>query len=119
MDKNDGGKHSRRNHPIQGIVVAILVSAARLATANDGLMDATITDSLCAANHKSMRLSCDETGVRSRIKAGAKYVLWDGRNAYVLSDQKAADQWAARKVRVLATLDAKTRQVRIISIVAR
>ena len=119
MGKKSGWKHSMRNHPSKGIVVAILASAAPLATANDGLMDATITDSLCAANHKSMRLSCDETGVRSRIKAGAKYVLWDGRNAYVLSDQKAADQWAARKVKVLTTLDAKTRQVRIISIVAR
>ena len=104
---------------MQGILVAILVSAAPLGAASDGLMDATITDSLCAANHKSLRLSCDETGVRSRIREGAKYVLWDGRYAYVLSDQKAADPWAARKVRVLATLDAKTRQVRIISIVAR
>jgi hypothetical protein len=119
LDRKDGREHSVRNQPFKGILVAILVSAAPLATANDGLMDATVTDSLCAANHKSIRLSCDETGVRSRIKAGAKYVLWDGKNAYVLSDQKAADQWAARKVRVLATLDAKTRQVRIISIVAR
>ncbi len=101
------------------ILVTILVSAAPLATANEGLMDATITDSFCAANHKPLRLSCDEDGVRNRVRAGAKSVLWDGRNAYVLSDQQAADRWAARKVRVLATLDAKTRQVRVISIVAR
>jgi len=101
------------------IFSAILVSAASLAIADDGLMDATVTDSFCAANHKPLRLSCDANGVRNRISAGAKYVLWDGRNAYVLSDQKAADQWAARRVRVLATLDAKTRQVRIISIVAK
>jgi hypothetical protein len=114
----DGGT-KMRNHFINGILVAIIVSLAPLATANEGLMEATITDSLCAANHKSIRLSCDATGVRSRIRAGAKYVLWDGRYAYVLSDQKAADQWAAMKVKVLATLDAKTRQVRIISIVAR
>jgi len=45
--------------------------------------------------------------------------MWDGRNAYVLSDQKAAEPWAGRKVRVLATLDAKTMEVHVVSIVAR
>src|ERR1039458_4223226 len=47
------------------------------------------------------------------VRSGAKYVMWDGRNAYVLSDQKAAEPWAGRKVRVLATLDAKTREIPI------
>jgi len=108
-----------KNPSIKRILVMILVSAAPLATANQGLVDATITDSMCAATHKSMRTDSDELCVRNCVRSGAKYVMWDGRNAYVLSDQKAAEPWAGRKVRVLATLDAKTKEVHAISIVAR
>jgi len=98
-----------KNPSIKRILVMILVSAAPLATANQGLVDATITDSM----------DSDELCVRNCVRSGAKYVMWDGRNAYVLSDQKAAEPWAGRKVRVLATLDAKTREIHVISIVAR
>lgn len=108
-----------QNHSTIRIIVTILASAAPLAIANQGLMDATITDSMCAARHKSMKMGSDERCVRNCVRAGAKYVLWDGRNGYVLSDQKAAEPWAGRKVRVLATLDAKTKEIHAISIVAR
>lgn len=53
------------------------------------------------------------------MRNGAKYVMWDGRSAYVLSGQKAAGPWAGKRVRVLATLDAKTMEVHVVSIVAR
>jgi hypothetical protein len=108
-----------KNNSTKRILVMILASAAPLATANEGLLDATITDAFCAASHKSGRTGCDERCVRERVRKGAKYVLWDGRNAYVLSDQKAAEPWAGRKVKVLTTLDAKTMEIRVISIVAR
>jgi hypothetical protein len=108
-----------KNPSMKRILVMILASAAPLATANQGLVDATITDSMCAANHKNMRMGSDDRCVRNCVRAGAKYVLWDGRNAYVLSDQNAAEPWAGKKVKVLATLDAKTREVHAISIVAR
>lgn len=108
-----------KNHSTIRIIVAILASAAPLAIANQGLMDAVITCNTCAACHTSMRMGSDESCVRSCVRNGAKYVLWDGRNAYVLSDQKAAEPWAGRKVRVLATLDAKTMETHVISIVAR
>ncbi|HEY1184260.1 MAG TPA: hypothetical protein VGE89_08745 [Bryobacteraceae bacterium] len=108
-----------KNPSMMRILVMILAAAAPLATANEGLLDATITDSFCAAGHKNMRTGADELCVRSCVRNGAKYVMWDGRNAYVLSDQKAAEPWAGRKVRVLATLDAKTMEVHVVSIVAR
>ena len=107
-----------KNPSIQRILVLILASAAPRATANQGLVDATITDSFCATSHKSLRTGADELCVRSCVRNGAKYVMWDGRNAYVLSDQKAAEPWAGKRVRVLATLDAKTMEVHVISIVA-
>ena len=112
-------KNSTKNRSAMRILVAILAAAAPLATANEGLLDGLITDSMCIANHKAAKTCFDQRRVRSYVRAGAKYVLWDGRNAYVLSDQQAAEPWAGKKVRVLSTLDAKTREVRLISIVAR
>ncbi|HEY9139536.1 MAG TPA: hypothetical protein VIN93_01505 [Bryobacteraceae bacterium] len=108
-------KHSS----VKRIIVMILASAAPLATANQALVNATITDSVCAASHKSMKMGSNDRCVRNCVRAGAKYVLWDGRNAYVLSDQKAAELWAGRRVKVLATLDAKTKEVHAISIRAQ
>ncbi|MFZ0933745.1 MAG: hypothetical protein ACLP6W_24695 [Bryobacteraceae bacterium] len=101
------------------IILMILASAAPLATANQALVNATITDSLCGTSHKNMKMGSNDRCVRNCIRAGAKYVLWDGKNAYVLSDQKAAEPWAGRKVKVLATLDAKTKEIHVISIVAQ
>jgi hypothetical protein len=50
------------------------------------------------------------------VSHGAAYVLFDGKSAYVLSDQKTPEQYAAQKVRVTGTLDAKTRTIRVESI---
>jgi len=107
------------NRSTMRILVAILAFAAPLATANEGLMDGLITDSMCVTNHRAMKSGADEQCVRACVRAGAKFVLWDGRNAYVLSDQQAAQTWAGKKVKVLSTLDAKTREVRVITIFAR
>jgi hypothetical protein len=49
---------------------------------------------------------------------GASWVLYDGTNAYVLSDQKTPDTFAAQKVRVIGTLDAKTKTIQVESISA-
>jgi hypothetical protein len=49
---------------------------------------------------------------------GASYVLYDGKNAYVLSDQKAPEAFAARRVRVVGTLDASTKTIQVDSITA-
>jgi hypothetical protein len=108
-----------KNPSMMRILVTILAAAAPVATANEGLMKAVITCSMCTACHTSMRMGSDERCVRNCVRAGAKYVMWDGRNTYVLSDQKAAEPWAGKRVRVLATLDAKTMEVRVVSIVAR
>jgi len=41
----------------------------------------------------------DAQCVTACVKAGAKYVLYDGKEAYTLSDQKTPEQFAAKKVR--------------------
>jgi Protein of unknown function (DUF5818) len=49
---------------------------------------------------------------------GASYVLYDGKDAYTLSDQEAPEKFAGQRVTVVGTLDAKTRTIQVDSIAA-
>jgi hypothetical protein len=82
----------------------------------------SITDSMCAnkAGHSAMRMGptdaeCTKACV---VSHGATYVLYDGTNVYELSDQRTPERYAGQKVRVTGTLDAKTKTIRVDSIVA-
>jgi hypothetical protein len=81
----------------------------------------TISDDMCAlAGHASMRMGptdaeCTQACV---MVHGAAYVLVDGKNVYVLSDQQTPETFAAQKVRVVGTLDAKTKTIQVTSITA-
>ena len=80
-----------------------------------------VTDTMCGADHKAMNMGSDEKCVRECVKmdpAKWKYALYDGKNVYVLSDQKGADKFAAKKVTVNGTLDAKTKTIQVQSIAA-
>jgi hypothetical protein len=52
------------------------------------------------------------------VRGGAKYALWDGKETYVLSDQKGAAKFAAKKVTVKGTLDASGKTIQVSSIAA-
>jgi hypothetical protein len=71
---------------------------------------------MCGGNHKSMNMGTDEKCVLECVRAGAKYALWDGKATYVLSDQTGAAKFAARKVTVTGTLDAKAKTIQVSSI---
>ena len=97
---------------VLGITVAGMMFAATF--------NGTITDSGCAkADHKAMNMGTDEACVKGCVGHGAKYVLWDGKNTYALSDQKTPEQFAAKKVTVTGTLDAKTNTIQVASIKAQ
>jgi hypothetical protein len=49
---------------------------------------------------------------------GATYVLYDGKEAYTLSDQRTPEKFAGQKVTVVGTLDAKTKTIQVDSITA-
>ena len=80
----------------------------------------TITDSNCAkADHRAMNMGNDEECTKACVRVhGATYVLWDGKSTYDLSDQKAPEQFAAKRVIVTGTLDAKTKTIKVVSIKA-
>jgi hypothetical protein len=82
----------------------------------------TITDNMCAkAGHSQMRMGpTDAECTIACISAhGATYVLYNGKDVYTLSDQRTPEKFAARKVRVVGTLDAKTKTIHVDSIAAR
>ena len=57
-----------------------------------------------------MHVTPDAKCVRECAKTGSgvKYVLYDGKNIYKLSDQQTLEQFASQKVKVTGTLFAKT-----------
>jgi hypothetical protein len=81
----------------------------------------TITDNMCpAADHSRMRMgSTDAECTIACVDAhGALYVLYDGREVYTLSDQKAPEKFAGKKATITGTLDAKTHTIHVDSIAA-
>jgi hypothetical protein len=65
---------------------------------------------MCVANHAMMHVTPDATCVRECAKPGSsvKYVLYNGKDVYKLSDQQTPEQFAGQKVKVTGTLFAKT-----------
>jgi len=80
-----------------------------------------VTDSMCAnGDHSQMRMGpTDAECTKACVEAhGASYVLYDGKHAYTLSDQKTPEKFAGKKVTVMGTLDAKTQIIHVDSIAA-
>jgi hypothetical protein len=100
---------------IMGLLALTGLSAAQSPQTFTGI----ITDDMCALpGHASMKMGpTDADCVKACISAhGASYVLLDGKNVYILSDQKTPEKFAAQKVAVVGTLDAKTKTITVQSI---
>jgi hypothetical protein len=100
------------------IAVAVGLVALTLAAADKQTFTGVITDDMCSkADHKSMNMGPDAKCVTECVKGmGGKYVLYDGKSAYILSDQKAPEKFAGQKVTITGTLDAKTNTIQVDSI---
>jgi hypothetical protein len=102
------------------VCLAFLVAASLSVQAQDKqTFTGVITDGMCPlGTHSDMRMGpTDAECTRACVVShGSPYVLFDGKSAYVLSDQKTPDEYAAQRVRVTGTLDAKTKIIRVESI---
>jgi hypothetical protein len=106
------------------LVAVFVVAAAALVQGGQAkqTFTGTITDNGCAdANHSHMRMGSDdrECTLACVDAHGASYVLYDGKTSYTLSDQKAPEKFAGKKVTVTGTLDAKTKTIKVASIEPR
>ena len=96
----------------------LLGTALLLGAAAKQTFTGVITDTMCGAGHKMMNVTPDAKCVRDCVKAGYKYALYDGQNVYTLSDQQTPEKYAAQKVRVVGTLNSKTKIIAVESIQA-
>ena len=100
------------------LIVGLLAGAALAAPAKQ-TFSGVITDGMCAgAGHASMRMGptdaeCTIACVQSH---GVAYVLLSGTIVYTLSNQQLPETFAGAKVRVVGTLDAKTKTIAVSSI---
>lgn len=110
---------------VGGLSAAIVACACLVATAwtaaaqSKQTIVGTITDDMCAtADHSKMRMgNNDAECAKACVDAhGAAYVVYDGKAAYGLSDQKTAATLVAKRVRVVGTVDAKTKKIAVESI---
>jgi hypothetical protein len=99
-------------------VIVIILSAVLVFAAGKQTFTGVITDNMCEkGNHKEMNMGPDPKCVVECVKSmGGKYVLFDGKAAYVLSDQKTPEKFAAKKVTVTGALDEKTKTIQVDSI---
>ena len=98
---------------------SLLAVAALAAAPGKQTFTGIITDDMCGkAGHSQMRMGpTDADCTIACISAhGATYVLYDGREVYTLSDQRTPEQFAAQRVLVTGTLDAKTKTIQVQSI---
>ena len=103
-------------------LILILLAVATLSGApRQQTFTGTIADNMCAtAGHSSMGMGPTdaECTVACVLAHGALYVLLDGKDVYMLGDQQTPETFAGQKVRVVGTLDAKTKTIQVDSITA-
>jgi hypothetical protein len=103
--------------------LALLISclgAALCAAPAKQSFTGVITDSMCAnGDHSAMRMGpTDAECTLACVSAhGAVFVLYTGKEAWDLSDQKTPEKFAGKKVRVTGTPDAKKHTIQVDSIV--
>ena len=106
---------------MKGLVASLLVVAGLPPAQGQRTFTGIITDDMCAGGgHAQMRMGpTDAECTKACVMAhDAAYVLDDGKNVYTLSDQQTPEKFAAQKVRVIGTLDAKTKTIQVDSITA-
>jgi len=106
---------------MKSLVASFLIVAALPPAQGQQTFTGVITDDMCArGGHAQMRMGpTDAECTKACVMAhDAAYVLDAGQNVYALSDQKTPETFAAQKVRVVGTLDARTKTIRVSSITA-
>ena len=116
-----GPKHQVMKPLISSAFLALFAVVALAAAADKQTFTGTVSDDMCPkADHSQMQMGPTDAACAMACVSvhGASYLLYDGRNAYMLSDQRMAEKFAAKKVRVTGTLDTKTKTIQVDSISA-
>ncbi len=93
--------------------IALFVFSILIAFA--GSYKGVITESMCLKDHNTMNMGADPDCIRQCVRTvkGVRYVLWDGRTAYKLSDQETPEKFAGQQVKVTGSVSPKTGILRV------
>jgi hypothetical protein len=98
-----------------------LLALALVAAPGKQTFTGVVTDSMCEkGDHSGMRMGPTDAECTNACVSvhGATYVLYDGKQAFELSDQKTPEKFAGKKVTVVGALDAKAKKIQVDSITA-
>jgi hypothetical protein len=101
------------------LILSLLAVATLSAAQGKQTFTGTITDDECSrADHTRMKMGpTDAECALACISAhGGAYVLYDGKDVYELSDQRTPEKFAGQRVRVIGTLDSRTKTIQVDSI---
>jgi hypothetical protein len=106
---------------MKSLIIGLVGVAALSGASERQTFAGIITDNMCAtAGHAQMRMGPTDAECTTACVSlhGATYVLSDGKTVYTLSDQETPEKFAGQRVRVVGTLDTKTRTIHVESITA-
>jgi hypothetical protein len=99
----------------------LLIAALTASASGQQKFTGVITDDMCAiGDHSRMRMgSTDaECTIACVDSHGALFVLYTGKDAYTLSDQKTPEKFAGKKVVITGNLNPSTKTIKVDSITA-
>jgi hypothetical protein len=97
------------------VLVALVAASLSLAEGKETFIG-VVTDDMCPlGNHGRMRMGpSDAACARACIgEHGGVYVLYDGRSAWMLSDQQTSGRFAGERVQVVGLLDKSTGTIQV------
>jgi hypothetical protein len=97
-------------------VLLLVIGASSLAFAEETkTYVGVITDTMCAADHKPMKVTPDSKCVKDCVGDAKtfQYALLDGAKVYRLSDQTTPARFAGQKVTVTGVLYTKTNVLKV------
>src|ERR1041384_3030224 len=101
---------------MKALIASLLITATIAAAQGKQMFTGVVTDSMCtAADHSRMRMGSNdrECAIACVSAHGVPYVIYDGKDSYILSDEAAAEKFAGKKVTVTGSLDAKSKTIRV------
>ncbi len=106
---------------VQRVLCAFILLGALASGADKRNFTGVISDSMCEkGDHSHMRMGSNdaECTIACVNAHGAQYVLYDGKDVYMLSDQRTPEKFAGKRVTVAGALDTKTKTIKVESMAA-
>jgi hypothetical protein len=106
---------------VKALLVSLFAMVSVSGAADKQTFNGVISDDMCArGDHSRMQMGPTDAECAKACVAlhGAAYVLFDGKQVYSLRDQKKPVQFAGQRVRVVGTLDDKTKAIDVETITA-